>query len=102
MSGVVDPTAVGVSSAATSGLSAYGHATQDYGRGREVYHAQSLAEQGRPNSNQTMYNPSAAATSQYDTTTAQAVVEGPSNSVLNRVPTAGTAKQSPSPTASTG
>ncbi len=98
---VVDPTAVGATS---SGLvSAYGHASQDYGRSaREVYHAQSLSEgQGRPNSNQTMYNPSAAASSQYETASAQSV-EGSSNSVLNRIPSGGSTKQSPSPTASAG
>lgn len=100
---MVDPSAVGVSGAATSGLTGYGHASQDYGRtGRDVYHAQSLAEgQGRPNSNQTMYNPSATASSQYETASAQAV-EGPSNSVLNRLPSGGSAKQTPSPTASAG
>lgn len=98
---VVDSAAVG---AASSGLvAAYGHASQDYGRNaREVYHAQSLSEgQGRPNSNQTMYNPSAATSSQYETTTAQSV-EGPSNSVLNRLPSGGSTKQTPSPTASAG
>ncbi len=98
---VVDPTAVGATS---SGLvAAYGHASQDYGRSaREVYHAQSLSEgQGRPNSNQTMYNPSAAASSQYETASAQSV-EGSSNSVLNRLPSGASTKQSPSPTASAG
>lgn len=99
---VVDPS-VGVGGAANSGLSAYGHSSQDYGRSsREVYHPQTLAEgQGRPNSNQTMYNPSAAAASQYETASSQAV-EGPSNSVLNRLPSGGSAKQTPSPTASSG
>lgn len=95
---VVDPTvAVG------GGLAAYSHVSQDYGRSaREVYHAQSLGDaQGRPGSNQTMYNPSAASSSQYETTSAQ-TVDGSSNSVLSRLPSTGSAKQSPSPTASAG
>ena len=101
---VVDPTTVGVPGTASSGLASYGHTNvPDYGRsGRDVYHAQSLAEgQGRPNSNQTMYNPSAASSTQYETAAAQAV-DGPSNSVLNRLPSGGSAKQTPSPTASAG
>ena len=95
---VVDPTtAVGGS------LAAYSHAGQDYGRSaREVYHAQSIGDaQGRPGSNQTMYNPSAASSSQYETASAQ-TVDGSSNSVLSRLPSTGSAKQSPSPTASAG
>lgn len=95
---VVDPTA-----AVGGGLAAYSHASQDYGRNaREVYHAQSLGEaQGRPGSNQTMYNPSATGSSQYETASAQSV-DGSSNSALGRLPSTGSAKQSPSPTASAG
>lgn len=95
---VVDPTA-----AVGGALSGYSHTSQDYGRSaREVYHAQSLGEaQGRPGSNQTMYNPSAASSSQYETASAQNV-DVSSNAVLSRLPSAGSTKQSPSPTASAG
>ena len=88
-----------------TGLGSYG---QDYvGRtGREVYPSQSLAEsQGRPSSTQAMYNPAAAsatATSQYETSATQPV-EGPSSSVvLNRLPSGNGAKQTPSPTTTSG
>jgi len=101
----VDASGVGVvggPSVAGSGLASY---TQDYvGRtGREVYHTQSLAEsQGRPASTQAMYNPAVSAattTSQYETSATQSV-EGPSTSVvLSRLPSANSAKQTPSPTA---
>jgi hypothetical protein len=97
---VVDP-----SVASSGGLSSYAHASQDYGRsGREVYqHTQSLTAegQGRPSSNQTMYNPSASGSSQYEPASAQSV-DGPSGSVLSRLPSVGSTKQTPSPTASAG
>lgn len=94
----VDPAAVVVSSGATSGLAGYTHPSQDYARsGREVYHAQGLGDnQGRPNSNQTMYNPSAASAAQYEAAPAQPV-EGPQ---MSRMPSAGSNKQTPSPTTS--
>ena len=94
---VVDPSGNG------GGLGAYSHAGQDYGRsGREVYHSQTLSEnQGRPSSNQTMYNPSAANSSQYEGASTQSV-DGQSSSVLSRLPSVGSAKQTPSPTASAG
>lgn len=103
----VDGSVVGVGGTGvpSTGLASY---AQDYvGRtGREVYHSQSLAEgQGRPSSTQAMYNPAAAgptATSQYETNATQPV-EGPSSSVvLNRLPSGNGAKQTPSPTTTSG
>ena len=101
----VDGSVVGVVGAGGPGLASY---TQDYvGRtGREVYHSQSLAEsQGRPSSTQAMYNPAATgatATSQYESSATQPV-EGPSSSVvLNRLPSGNGAKQTPSPTTTSG
>lgn len=83
-----------VSAGATSALAGYTHPGQDYARsGRDVYPG--LGD-NRPNSNQTMYNPSGASAAQYEAAPAQSV-DAPQ---MNRMPSAGSNKQTPSPTTS--
>ena len=87
----VDPSAVVVSGATIAG---YSHPGQDYARtGRGVF--PDIGD-NRPNSNQTMYNPSGASGAQYEAAPAQPV-DAPQ---MNRMPSTGSNKQTPSPTTS--